>query len=94
MSRARLHPPEGGAQAGAVYQLRQGTVEPVFGQGKEQQGSRRFLLRGRRGAWAETFLVFLTYHLRKLFFTFRGRVEKLWLAGAAAGSYLHTPVSA
>lgn len=68
----------------AIYKLRQETIEPVFGQVKEQQGFRRFLLRGRRGARAETFLVFLTYNLRKLFFTFRGRVEKLWLAGAAA----------
>ncbi|MBE3584512.1 MAG: transposase [Limnochordaceae bacterium] len=60
----------------AIYKLRQETIEPVFGQVKEQQGFRRFLLRGRRGARAETFLVFLTYNLRKLLFTFRGRVGK------------------
>ncbi|MCL6522983.1 MAG: transposase, partial [Firmicutes bacterium] len=68
----------------AVYKLRQETIEPVFGQVKEQQGFRRFLLRGLRGARAETFLVFLTYNLRKLFFTFRGRRKKLCPAGAVA----------
>lgn len=72
-------------QAGrAAYKLRQETIEPVFGQVKEQQGFRRFLLRGLRGARAETFLVFLTYNLRKLFFTCREKRQKLWPAGAVA----------
>jgi hypothetical protein len=37
----------------ALYALRQQTVEPVFGQLKEQQGARRFLRRGLAACEAE-----------------------------------------
>jgi hypothetical protein len=50
----------------AGYALRKQTVEPVFGQLKEQQGARRFLRRGL-GAWeAEWKLLCGTHNLLKL----------------------------
>lgn len=60
--RHRLH-----TQAGrALYQLRQQTVEPVFGIIKEALGFRRFSLRGLAGAALEWTLVCLAYNLRRL----------------------------
>jgi len=56
----------------AVYALRKGIVEPVFGQIKGARGFRRFLLRGLakiRGEWC---LVCLTHNLLKLW-RYRGR---------------------
>jgi hypothetical protein len=50
----------------ACYALRKQTVEPVFGQLKEQQRARRFLRRGL-GAWeAEWKLLCGTHNLLKL----------------------------
>jgi hypothetical protein len=45
---------------------RRETVEPVFGQIKEQQGTRRFLRRGRRACNAEWKLLCGTHNLLKL----------------------------
>ena len=50
-----------------VYAERKWIVEPVFGQMKEIQGFRRFLLRGLEKARAEWSLQCLTHNLLKLF---------------------------
>lgn len=48
------------------YRRRKAIVEPVFGQMKEAQGFRRFLLRGRRKVRGEWFLACLGHNLRKI----------------------------
>jgi transposase len=50
----------------ARYAKRRETVEPVFGQIKEQQGARRFLRRGMRACNAEWKLLYGTHNLLKL----------------------------
>jgi transposase len=50
----------------ARYAKRRETVEPVFGQIKEQQGARRFLRRGMRACDAEWKLLCGTHNLLKL----------------------------
>jgi transposase len=50
----------------ARYAKRRETVEPVFGQLKEQQGARRFLRRGLRACQAEWKLLCGTHNLLKL----------------------------
>ena len=50
----------------ACYAKRKETVEPVFGQLKEQQGARRFLRRGLRACEAEWKLLYGTHNLLKL----------------------------
>ncbi len=50
----------------ARYQLRQESVEPVFGQIKEARGFRRFSLRGLEKVQAEWQLVCLTHNVLKL----------------------------
>jgi transposase len=50
----------------ALYALRQQTIEPVFGQIKEQQGARRFLRRGLAACDAEWKLLCGTHNLLKL----------------------------
>jgi transposase len=50
----------------ARYALRKQTVEPVFGQVKEQQGARRFMRRGLRACTAEWKLLCGTHNLLKL----------------------------
>jgi transposase len=50
----------------AVYGLRKGLVEPVFGQIKGARGFRRFLLRGLAKVCGEWRLVCLTHNLLKL----------------------------
>jgi Transposase DDE domain len=50
----------------ACYALRKETVEPVFGQLKEQQGARRFLRRGLAACEAEWKLLYGTHNLLKL----------------------------
>jgi Transposase DDE domain len=50
----------------ARYAKRRQTVEPVFGQIKEQQGARRFLRRGMRACQAEWRLLCGTHNLLKL----------------------------
>jgi transposase len=51
----------------ATYAKRQYTVEPVFGQIKENRGYRRFMRRGRSAVNAEWKLLALTHNLLKLF---------------------------
>jgi transposase len=60
--RAKLRTPRGRA----VYGLRKGVVEPVFGQIKGARGFRRFSLRGRAKIQGEWRLVCLTHNLLKL----------------------------
>jgi hypothetical protein len=50
----------------ACYAMRQQTIEPVFGQLKEQQGGRRFLRRGLAACEAEWKLLCGTHNLLKL----------------------------
>ena len=54
------------ARGRAVYGLRKGVVEPVFGQIKGARGFRRFSLRGLAKVKAEWRLVCLTHNLLKL----------------------------
>jgi len=61
--RHKLRTPQGRA----VYKLRKGIVEPVFGQIKEVRGFRRFLLRGLGKVQAEWRLICATHNLLKLF---------------------------
>jgi transposase len=56
----------GSEQGGAHYAHRKQTVEPVFGQLKEQQGARRFLRRGLAACDAEWKLLCGTHNLLKL----------------------------
>jgi hypothetical protein len=60
--RAKLRTPCGRA----VYGLRKGVVEPVFGQIKGARGFRRFSLRGLRKVRGEWSLVCLTHNLLKV----------------------------
>jgi transposase len=60
--KAKLASDEGKAR----YAKRRETVEPVFGQIKEQQGARRFLRRGLRACNAEWKLLCGTHNLLKL----------------------------
>jgi hypothetical protein len=55
-----------GEDGRARYAKRRETIEPVFGQIKEQQGARRFLRRGRRACQAEWKLLCGTHNLLKL----------------------------
>ena len=50
-----------------TYAKRKQTVEPVFGQIKEERGFRRFLLRGLESVRAEWQLICLTHNLLKLY---------------------------
>jgi transposase len=54
------------ARGRAVYGLRKGVVEPVFGQIKGARGFRRFSLRGLKKVRAEWRLVCLTHNLLKV----------------------------
>jgi hypothetical protein len=60
--RAKLHT----ALGRAVYGLRKGVVEPVFGQIKGARGFRRFSLRGLKKVKGEWRLVCLTHNLLKI----------------------------
>jgi transposase len=53
------------ADGTALYALRRQTIEPVFGQLKEQQGARRFLRRGLAACEAEWKLLCGTHNLLK-----------------------------
>ena len=61
--RAKLQSPEGKA----VYRRRKAIVEPVYGQVKEVQGFRRFLLRGYENVCGEWPIACLCHNLLKLF---------------------------
>ena len=54
------------ARGRAVYGLRKGVVEPVFGQIKGGRGFRRFSLRGLRKVRGEWSVVCLTHNLLKI----------------------------
>ena len=53
-------------EAKRVYKLRKQLVEPVFGIIKEQQGARRFLLRGLANVSAEWTALATAFNLRTL----------------------------
>jgi len=61
--RAQARQPE----AQAVYRLRQGIVEPIFGQIKQCRGFRQFLLRGLHKVNAEWQIICTTHNLLKLY---------------------------
>lgn len=61
------------AEGSAVYALRSCTVEPVFGQAKENRGIRRFMRRGLTAAQSEWLLVCTTGNILKLFAHAGGR---------------------
>ena len=56
-----------------AYKLRKQLVEPVFGIIKEQQGARRFLLRGLVNVAAEWTVLATAFNLRTLWRTWRSR---------------------
>ncbi len=53
-------------EARAAYRLRKQLVEPVFGIVKEQQGARRFLVRGVEAVRSEWSLLAVAFNLRTL----------------------------
>lgn len=55
------------AEGHAAYALRSCTIEPVFGQAKENRGMRRFMRRGLAAAESEWSLICATANLLKLF---------------------------
>lgn len=59
----RLRTPEGAA----AYATRSHTVEPVFGDVKENRGYRRFMRRGLEAADSEAGLIFAVHNLLKIF---------------------------
>lgn len=60
-------------EAKALYSHRKELVEPAFGILKEQQGARRFLLRGLANVRAEWALLAATFNLKTLFRVWRRR---------------------
>ena len=61
-----------------VYKLRKQLVEPVFGILKEQQGARKFLLRGLVNAAAEWVVLATAFNLRTLWRVWRARTDARW----------------
>ena len=61
------------SEAKEAYKLRKQLVEPVFGIIKEQQGARRFLLRGLVNVAAEWTVLATTFNMRTLWRTWRSR---------------------
>ena len=59
-----------------VYKQRQQLVEPVFGIIKEQQGARRFLLRGVDNVRAEWSLLAIAFNLRTLWRAWHGQATR------------------
>jgi len=59
----RLRTPDGAA----AYATRSHTVEPVFGDIKENRGFRRFMRRGLTAANSEAHLIFCVHNVAKLF---------------------------
>ncbi|MHB1951995.1 MAG: transposase [Acidiferrobacteraceae bacterium] len=59
----RLRTPEGAA----AYATRSHTVEPVFGDTKENRGFRRFMRHGLAAANSEAHLIFSCHNLKKIF---------------------------
>ena len=81
-----------------VYKQRQQLVEPVFGIIKEQQGARRFLLRGVDNVSAEWGLLAIAFNLRTLWRAWHGRATRACrLPGSQADrnrgiSLVHRPI--
>ena len=61
-------------EAKQAYKLRKQLVEPVFGIIKEQQGARRFLLRGLANVAAEWTMLATAFNLRTLWRVWRSRL--------------------
>ena len=70
------------AEAKRIYAQRKQLVEPVFGIQKEQQGARRFLVRGRAAVEAEWRLLAATFNLRTLARLWQDRPALLTLGSA------------
>ena len=64
-----------------AYKLRKQLVEPVFGIIKEQQGARRFLLRGLVNVAAEWTVLATTFNMRTLWRTWRSRPSSSYPTG-------------
>ena len=62
-------------EAKRAYKLRKQLVEPVFGIIKEQQGARRFLLRGFANVSAEWTALATAFNLRTLWKVWRSRLR-------------------
>ena len=62
-------------EAKRIYDLRKQLVEPVFGIIKEQQGARRFLLRGIVNVAAEWTMLATAFNLRTLWRVWRSSVS-------------------
>ena len=80
-------------EARRLYRRRKGLVEPVFGIIKEQQGARRFLLRGVANVAAEWTLLATTFNLRTLWRVWKGSVTSIWSrewSSAAISSHCQT----
>jgi transposase len=60
-------------EAKEIYSLRKETVEPVFGNIKENKGLRRLLLRGKLGAETEYLLCCVVHNIEKII-RFRGNM--------------------
>ena len=58
-----------------IYDLRKQLVEPVFGIIKDQQGARRFLLRGIVNVAAEWTMLATAFNLRTLWRVWRSSVS-------------------
>ena len=80
-------------EARRLYRRRKGLVEPVFGIIKEQQGARRFLLRGVANVAAEWTMLATTFNLRTLWRVWKGSVTSIWSrewSSAAISSHCQT----
>ena len=76
-------------EARAAYRLRKQLVEPVFGIMKEQQGARRFLLRGIEGGRSEWSLLAVAFNLRTLWKAWRRSFSGLTPRERALGAAPH-----
>ena len=76
-------------EARAAYRLRKQLVEPVFGIMKEQQGARRFLLRGIEGGRSEWSLLAVAFNLRTLWKAWRRSFSGLTPRERALGAASH-----
>ena len=90
-------------EARAAYRLRKQLVEPVFGIVKEQQGARRFLVRGVEAVRSEWSLLAVAFNLRTLQKAWRrsffgltpwGRASQAWPSPSDSllACPTHTPV--
>ena len=66
-----------------AYRLRKQLVEPAFGIIKEQQGARRFLLRGLANVAAEWTMLATAFNLRTLY--------RVWSSSRSFSHTFHGP---